>query len=129
MILVTVKPLRAELVDFSVKDETAEMNVWFTDGNREHKLALKRKIGNSEELAEQLIIEMRKIAKTHNKQEGDGYDEILAIKFEDEDASVKKLQRFFDKVKEKIKDLRQLKSAQGYLDTINRVKKFEVELS
>lgn len=129
MILVTVKPLRAELVDFSVKDETAEMNVWFTDGNKEHKLSLNRKIGNSEELAEQMIIDMRKIAKTHNKQESDGYDEILAIKFEDEDESVKKLQRFFDKVKERIKDLRQLKSAQGYLDTINRVKKFEVELS
>jgi len=40
MIIITIKPLRAELIDFSVKEETAEMNLWFTDGADEHKLAL-----------------------------------------------------------------------------------------
>jgi hypothetical protein len=129
MIIVTVKPVKAELVDFSVKDENAEMNIWFSDGHKEHKLALNRKVVGAEELAEQMIVEMRKIAKSSHKKESDEYDEILVVNFENEDDAVKKLQRFFEKVREKVKEVKQLRSAQGYLDTINRVKKFEVDLT
>jgi hypothetical protein len=128
MIIITVKPVRAELIDFSVKDETAEMNIWFSDGNDEHRLALSRKILSPEELAEQMIVEMRRIVKKCHTPESDSYDEILVVNFENEDDAVKKLHRFFERVREKIKEVRQLRSAHGYLDTINRAKKFEMEL-
>ncbi len=128
MIIVTVKPVKAELIDFSVKDESAEMNIWFSDGNHEHKLALNRRVGNSEELAEQMIMEMRKLVKSSHKPDSEDYGEILVVNFENEDDSVKKMQRFFERVKDKIKEVKQMRSAMGYLDTVNRAKKFEFEL-
>jgi len=126
MIVVTVKPLKAELIDFSVKEETAEMNLWFSDGADEHKLAINRRIENSEELAEQMIGEMRRLAKKQHTPDND-YDEILTVRFENEEDSVKKLQRFFERVKEKIREVKMMRSAKGYLDTLTRAKKFEVE--
>ena len=89
MIIVTVRLLRAELIDFSIKEETAEINIWFSDGNHEHKLAVSRKIGSSEELAEQMVTEIRRIIKKNHSPEGNGYDEILAIKFENEEDAIK----------------------------------------
>jgi len=127
MIIITIKPLRAELIDFSVKEETAEMNLWFTDGADEHKLAINRKIVNPEELAEQMIIEMRKIVKKNHTPQSNGYDEILAVRFENEDDAVKKLQRFFEMVKEKVREVKMIKTAKGYLDTLTRAKKLEIE--
>jgi len=127
MIIITIKPLRAELIDFSVKEETAEMNIWFTDGADEHKLAINRKIVNPEELAEQMIIEMRKIVKKNHTPQSNGYDEILAVRFENEDDAVKKLQRFFEMVKEKVREVKMIKTAKGYLDTLTRAKKLEIE--
>ena len=126
MIVVTVKPLKAELIDFSVKEETAEMNLWFSDGADEHKLAISRRIENSEELAEQMIGEMRRLAKKQHTPDND-YDEILTVRFENEEDAVKKLQRFFERVKEKIREVKIMRSAKGYLDTLTRAKKFEVE--
>jgi len=127
MIIITVRLLRAELIDFSIKEETSEINIWFTDGKDEHKLAICRKIANSEELAEQMITEIRKIVKNSHTPESNGYDEILAIKFENEDDAVKKLQKFFERVKDKIREVRLIKSSQGYLDTLTRAKKLELE--
>jgi len=128
MIIVTVKPTKAELIDFSVKDETAEMNIWFSDGNDDHKIAINRKILNSEELAEQMIVEMRRLVKKYHNPDTDSYDEILVVKFENEEDAVKKMNRFFERVKEKIKEVKGMKVAKGYLDTINRAKKLEFEL-
>jgi len=127
MIIITVKPLKAELVDFSIKEETAEMNIWFTDGNDEHKLAVSRRIENCEEMAEQMIAEVRRLVKKSHTPDSSDYDEILTVRFENEDDTVKKLQRFFERVKEKIREVRMMKSAKGYLDTLTRAKKFEVE--
>jgi len=128
MIIINIKPLKAELIDFSIKDDTAEMNIYFRDEADEHKLAISRKIGNSEELAEQIIMEMRRIVKKHHTPEADDYEDILVVRVDDEDGAVKKLKLFFDKVNEKIKQVKLLKSAKGYLDTLARAKKFEMEL-
>ncbi|MBW3023200.1 hypothetical protein KY308_03785 [Candidatus Woesearchaeota archaeon] len=128
MIVVTVRPLKAELVDFSVKDETAEFNIYFNDGE-ERRVAFKQKIADSEELAEKMVAEMRAMSKKYHQKYVEESDDILVIKVENEDETVKKLIRFFEKVKDTIKNIRMIKNAKGYLDTITKAKKMEVLLS
>ena len=127
MIVVTVKPTKAELVDFSIKDETAEFTIYFDDGE-ERKISFRQKISHPEEMAEKMIAEMRAMSKKYHQKYVDEADEILVIKFENEDDSSKKLARFFEKVRENIKSIKQMRNAQGYLDTINRAKKIEISL-
>jgi len=127
MIVVTVKPTKAELVEFSIKDETAEFNIYFDDGE-ERRISFKQKVGNSEELAEKMLAEMRSMSKKYHQKYIDDADEILVIKFENEEDSAKKLVRFFEKVKDNIKAIKQTKNAQGYLDTVMRAKKIEMSL-
>jgi len=74
-----------------------------------------------------MIIEMRKIVKKNHTPQSNGYDEILAVRFENEDDAVKKLQRFFEMVKEKVREVKMIKTAKGYLDTLTRAKKLEIE--
>lgn len=128
MIIITIKPLKAELTDFDIKEGTAEIAILFRDNADEHRLAIKRKIENSEELAEQMVMEMRRIVKKSHTPERDDYAEILAIRVDDEEGAVKKLRLFFDKVNEKIKEVKKIKSAKGYLDTLTRAKKLEMQL-
>lgn len=128
MIIVTVKPTRAELVDFSIKDETAEFNIYFDDGE-ERRLSLRQKVGNSEELAEKMLAEMRVLSKKYHQKYTDEADEILVVKFENEDDAVKKLVKFFEKVKDNIKNVRHMRNAQGYLDTLNRAKKIDMSFT
>jgi len=128
MIVVTVKPTKAELVDFSLKDENAEFNVYFDDGE-ERRVSFRQKIGHPEEMAEKMIAEMRAMSKKYHQKYVEEEDEILVIKFENEDDSVKKLMRFFERIKETIKNIKQTRNAQGYLDTINRAKKLEMPLN
>ncbi len=127
MIIITIKPLKAELVDFSIQDETAEINILFRDEADEHKLAINRKIEDAEELAEQMIMEMRRIVKKHHTPDSDSYDEILAIRVENEDDVVSKMKSFFEKTKEKINQVRMIKSSKGYLDTLAKAKQLEIE--
>lgn len=124
MIIVNIKPLKAELLDFNIKDDTAQMHIYFSDEADKHRIVLNKVIGNAEELAEQMIMEMRKAIKDHHSKE----DDLLVIRVQDEEDAIKRMTNFFNSVKEKIKAIKTLKSAQGYLDTVNRSKKLEVNL-
>jgi len=126
MIVITITPIKAELIDFSVKEETAEMQVTFRDESDEHVFSIKNRVADTEELAEKVVLEMRKIVKKFHTPETDQYEEILAIRVHDEETVIKRLKLFFDKVKEKIKEVRMTKSANGYLDTLSRAKKLEL---
>ncbi|MEM4336491.1 MAG: hypothetical protein QXG86_00605 [Candidatus Woesearchaeota archaeon] len=127
MIIITVKPTKAELVDFSISDETAEFNIFFDDG-QERKISFRQNINNSEELAEKMIAEMRAMSKKYHQKYLEDADDILVVRFDNEDEVVKKLTRFFEKVKDNIKSVKQLKDARGYLDTVTRAKKIEMSL-
>lgn len=127
MIIVNVIPQKIELVDFNIKDGAAEFNLYFNDGI-DRKVSLSRALDDTEALAEQMISEMRSLAKKNNMGLTGDWDEVLVIKLEKEDDSVRKMMGFFDRVKERMKDIKMTRSATGFLDKVHRSKLLIVEL-
>ncbi len=127
MIIVNVIPKKIELVDFNIKDNSAEFNIYFNDG-LDRKVSLSRVLNDSEALSEQMVTEMRSLAKKNNMGLTGDWDEILVIRMDKEDESTRKLMGFFDRVRERMKDIKQTRSATGFLDKVHRSKMLVVDL-
>jgi len=127
MIIINIKPLKIELVDFNFKENTVEFNVYFNDG-LERRISFKKPLINPEELSEKIISEIRMYSKKTNMNLIDDWDEIMVVKVENEENVINKMQRFFEKVMERMKDVKLLKTADGYLDKITTAKKLVMEL-
>ncbi len=127
MIIVNVIPQKIELVDFNIKDNSAEFNLYFNDG-LDRKVSLSRALNDSEALSEQMVTEMRSLAKKNNMGLTGDWDEILVIRMDKEDESTRKLMGFFDRIKERMKDIKTTRSAAGFLDKVHRSKMLVVDL-
>jgi len=127
MIIVNVIPQKIELVDFNIKDNSAEFNLYFNDG-LDRKVSLSRVLNDSEALSEQIVTEMRSLAKKNNMGLTGDWDEILVIRMDKEDESTRKLMGFFDRIKERMKDIKTTRSAAGFLDKVHRSKMLVVDL-
>lgn len=127
MIIINIKPQKIELVDFNFKDNSAEFNIYFNDGF-DRKISFKRAIQNPTELSENIMAEIRMHAKKANMNLLDDWDEIMALRVEREEEAINKMSRFFEKVLERMKDIRQLRTADGFLDKITTAKKLVIEL-
>ena len=127
MIIVNVIPKKIELVDFNIKDNSAEFNIYFNDG-LDRKVSLSRVLNDSEALSEQMVTEMRSLAKKNNMGLTGDWDEILVIRMDKEDESTRKLMGFFDRIKERMKDIKTTRSAAGFLDKVHRSKMLVVDL-
>lgn len=127
MIIVNVIPKKIELVDFNIKDNSAEFNLYFNDGI-DRKVSLSRVLNNAEALSEQMVTEMRSLAKKNNMGLTGDWDEILVIRMDNEDESTRKMMGFFDRVKERMKDIKTTRSAAGFLDKVHRSKMLVVDL-
>jgi DNA helicase IV len=127
MIIVNVIPKKIELVDFNIKDNSAEFNLYFNDG-LDRKVSLSRVLNDSEALSEQMVTEMRSLAKKNNMGLTGDWDEILVIRMDKEDESTRKLMGFFDRIRERMKDIKLTRSAAGFLDKVHKSKMLVVEL-
>lgn len=126
MIIVNVVPQSIELVDFNIKDNSAEFNIHFNDGT-DRRLSMARVIDDSETIAEQLVAEIRLLSKKNNKGLTDDWDEIIVVRMEKEDETIRKMTGFFERVKERIKDIRGMRTANGFLDKVHKSKQLVVE--
>lgn len=127
MIIVNIVPKKIELSDFNFKNNSAEFNLYFNDGV-DRKISFSKPIINAEELAEQTLAEMRTISKKNNTNLAGEWDEIIVVRLEKEDETLRKLQGFFERVKERMKDVRLIRTADGYLDRIRSAKVLVTEL-
>ncbi|MFC1728568.1 hypothetical protein ACFLZ7_03835 [Nanoarchaeota archaeon] len=126
MIIVNVQFKSVEVVKFNVK-EGIEFKINFDDGEA-RTINRSSLIENPEALAEETFIEIRKMEKRYNQQYGgDSFDDVIIIRFDDEEKIMQKMAGFFQKVKDKVKLIRSSSDASNYLDKINDVNRSKIE--
>jgi hypothetical protein len=126
MIIVNVQFKSVELVKFNIK-EGIEFRISFDDGV-ERSINKSSLIEDPEALTEEIFKEIRSMEKRYNQQYGgESFDDVIIIRFEDEEKAMQKMAGFFSKVKEKVKDVKSSIDATNYLDKINQINKSRMD--
>ena len=127
---IIVKLKKITVNNFSPKERTVELDIYFNDGSDKEITKKIRGIDDPRKLAEDVILEIRNLEKRAN-QKFDGesiLDSIVNIVFEDEDKTLSKMSMFFSKLCDKIDSVRTTTDASGYIDLINKVNSMKFEL-
>lgn len=126
MIIVNVQFKNIEVVKFNIR-EGVEFKICFDDGE-ERCINKSSLIEDSAALAEEVFLDIRKMEKRYNQQYGgDSFDDVIIIRFDDDEKIMQKMAGFFQKVKEKIKTIRSSTDATNYLDKVNEINKSKLE--
>lgn len=127
MIIVSIEPLCVELVDFDPKRRIADFRLHFNDGI-DRTLTFKQTIDNPAELAERVLRELKQFSKREAIKMDAQSADIVTVRFLREDEVEIRLRSFFEKVKDRMRAVLNLKLAEGYLDKLYAAKKLVVEL-
>ena len=125
MIIVNVKFKNIAISKFDIK-KGLEFKICFDDGEERciNKASL---IEDPMELTETIFQEIRQMVKRYNQQYGsDTFDDVVIIRFENEDTSRQKMSNFFSKVQEELRTMRSV-APSNYLRKIEEINKIKVE--
>ncbi len=126
MIIVNIQFKSVEVIKFDVK-EGVEFKICFDDGIERciNKASI---IQDPEALAEEIFMDIRKAEKRYNRQYGgDVMDDVIVVRFENEDATLQKLAGFFLRVKDKMANIKFSKEAKDYLNKISEIKRLRTD--
>ena len=127
MIIINIKFKSIQVVKFGVK-EGIEFSICFDDGGEDRCINKTNLIESPEALAEEIFLEIRKMEKRYNQQYGgDLFDDVILVRFDEEEKTLQRLAGFFMKVKEKVQNIKTAKDSRGYLDKINEIKQLKMQ--
>ncbi len=129
MIVIPVKFTSVVIQKYARDSITIRIN--FTDGSKEKFIDKDLNSDfNTEELTEQIISEVRKIAKENNAKTGTNFlDDIVMVRFEhDEEELPERLNNALRRVKEEIRRTTGAKTSTNYLQNIANIQgaKFQI---
>ena len=126
--IIGVEFKKLKVSKFLPKEKTVELSVFFNDG--EDKEILKRvNLENMDGLAEGIVEDIISMEKNINK-EFDGemlLENCVKVVIKDKESLAPKINEFLKSVSGGIDKIRACKSADGYLDLVNKVNRMRVE--
>lgn len=126
MIIVNIRFKSVEVVKFDLK-EGIEFKICFDDGV-ERCINKTSSIQDPVTLAEEIFMEIRKAEKRYNQQYGgEVMDDVIIVRFENEEATLQKLAGFFLRVKDKVANVKSSKEAKDYLNKISEIKRLRTD--
>jgi glycine cleavage system regulatory protein len=123
---INVKIKQINILNFSARDGNVEFEVYFNN----YKTIKSLVIDDPEELAHDLIVEIRRKVKDANQRpDSDNIlDTIVNVLVEDEESTIKKITMFLGKLADRINTIQNSKQAENYMDSINTIKSMVLEL-
>jgi hypothetical protein len=122
---INVKFKQINILNFSTRDETVELEILFNN----YKTIKSLVIDDPEEIANNLIIEIRRKVKEINQRPASDnlLDNILTIIIENEERIINKISMFLAKLSDKIKEIKNQTQSGNYLNSMNLIKSMKLE--
>ena len=122
---INVKFKQINILNFSTRDETVELEILFNN----YKTIKNLVIDDPEEIANNLIVEIRRKVKEINQRPASDnlLDNILTITIENEERIINKISMFLAKLSDKIKEIKHLTESGNYLNSISLLKSMKLE--
>ncbi len=124
---IKIKIKQVRVADFSVRDGSVDIEIFFNDYKTLKHLD---SIDDPDDLAHEIVVEIRrKIRDKHqNRYSDDILGNIVNVSIENEDSTLQKMAMFFAKISDKVSAVKNTKTSSNYLGTINNVKSLKLEL-
>ncbi|MDP7506408.1 MAG: hypothetical protein QF362_03130 [Candidatus Woesearchaeota archaeon] len=129
MEIISLEIKKIEIGRFFPKEDKVELNVSFNDGS-DKEIFKVVDISDSENAAESILADLRKMEKSIHKPNGDKelvVDNFVNIVVKNEDNTIKEASEFIQKIKNKIDEIKSKNVAEGYLDIIRELKGLKIE--
>tara|TARA_B100000315_G_C14330446_1_gene475002 strand:- start:215 stop:607 length:393 start_codon:yes stop_codon:yes gene_type:complete len=129
MEIISLEIKKIEIGRFFPKEDKVELNVSFNDGS-DKEIFKVVDISDSENAAESILADLRKMEKSIHKPNGDKelvVDNFVNIIVKNEDNTIKEASEFIQKIKNKIDEIKSKNVAEGYLDIIRELKGLKIE--
>lgn len=125
MIIVNVKFKNMAITKFDIK-KGLEFRICFDDGE-DRCITKASLIDDPMGLTENIFQEIRQMVKRYNQQYGsDTFDDVVIIRFDNEDTSRTKMSNFFSKVQEELRAMKSIPSS-NYLRKIEEINRMKME--
>ena len=123
---INVKIKKISIINFSTRDCSVEFEVYFNN----YKTVKNIVIDDPEELAHNLIVEIRrKVKEANQRPDSDNViDTIVNVLIDNEESTIKRISMFLGKLSDKISAIKNTKQAENYMSSINNVKSMILEL-
>jgi hypothetical protein len=122
---INVKIKELNVLDFSTRDSSVTFEL-VSDNCKINKTIV---IDDPEEIADDLILEVRRFVKSKNKrpESEDILGNIINVKIEEEDKIISKISFFLGKLSDSIDIVKNANTSNNYLKLINEVKSMKLE--
>jgi len=123
---INIKIKEIRVINFSTRDSTVELEIYFD----KYKTLKNLEIDDPNEIAHDLIVEIRRKVKEVNKKHisEEVLDNIVNVRVEQEEEIMKKISMFLAKLSDKVNEVKNLTSSDNYLNSISLVKSMKLEL-
>ena len=123
---ISIKIKEIRVTNFSTRECNVELEIFFNN----YKTIKNMQIDDPNEIAHDLIVEIRKKVKDISKRPAseDVLDNIVNVRVENEEEVIKKISMFLAKLSDKVNEVKNLTSSDNYLNSISLVKSMKLEL-
>ena len=127
MIIVNVIFKAIEVSKYTRTDLT--LKIHFDDGSKERVIEKQTNLENVEELTNQVFNEVRRIQKELTSgNTGDFLDDVVIVRFEDDERVKEKMLNAFRRIKDEMRKLKTADLADNYLQNISMFQKLRISL-
>lgn len=127
---VVVRLQRLKVAKFTPKDGSVELAITYSDDSVKEIMKCD-KILYPESFARRIIAEVRKTVKSsHNTfDDGEVVRQDIEVQVPDEETIVREMAHFLEAVRVKVQVVKNMKSANGYMDAVRQINSMQVSLN